>query len=308
MYLNEDISFLEQSPFLKRLDYKDELLCHFWQACELCIFVEYRLGKILDPHVLTEADIQELRQQALTNYDYLAKPSEDSYATHYWIIYNNKVVGIIKLGMFPSHLKLLGLYSLYLLPDYRRQGIGRLLINHLYELARGVRLETEWTYQAAIQFYLSIGFWVTNWKHNLTFVRYWYLSNYRFEWQGDSVNCWVNLPDSEEYQLCYTASRNENYLVLEEQLAYKNLEEKEYMITHHALCTLSLYLAQNGFPLIRSQKEWENRVGYSDGGMPEGLAYKIEIWEAYDRKHGFVVNTPKVPGIPYRDWDEIMNE
>jgi hypothetical protein len=40
-------------------------------------------------------------------------------------------------------------------------------------------------------------------------------------------------------------------------------------------------------------------------GEPEGLAYKIEIFEAIDRRHGFIVRTPRIPGLRYRDLDAI---
>jgi len=286
-------------------------MCRFWQACELCIYVEYRLGKILEPWVLKETEIQQLQQQLLTDDEYLTDPCQKDYYTPYWLIYNDKIVGIIKLGVAPSHVKILHIFSLYLFPEYRRQGIGRQLLNNLYEIALahdfvGLRVGTEWTYQTAVQFYLGIGLWVRDWKHHLTFGRYTDISNYRFELQDNVANFWVNTPESEEYQLCYTASRKGNYLIFEEQPPAKALEEQEFMIAHQALCTFSLCLAQKGFPLVCSKEEWENRFCSSDGGMPVGLAYKIEIWEAYARKPGFLVeDTPKIPFLQYREWDDI---
>jgi hypothetical protein len=32
---------------------------------------------------------------------------------------------------------------------------------------------------------------------------------------------------------------------------------------------------------------------------------KIEIFEAIDRRHGFEVRTPRLPGLTYRDFDDI---
>ena len=40
----------------------------------------------------------------------------------------------------------------------------------------------------------------------------------------------------------------------------------------------------------------------------QGLAYKIEIFEAVDRQRGFEVSTPRIPGLRYRDLDEIDQE
>jgi len=314
MFTDDDISFFTQSPYLTPLERQHPRLCRIWQACELSIYVEYRLGKILNPRTMTETDIQQLQQQALTEHEHLSDPSQPNYSTPFWISDNDKTVGTIKLGALPSGARpTLYIWSLYLFPEYRRQGIARRLLNNLYELAiahnfLSLRVKTEWTYQAAVQFYLDIGFWLTAWKHNLSFEQYYRLFNYRFEMQNDIAHFFVNPPDSDEYQLCYSAYRNDDYLVFEEHSLAKTLEKEKLIIAHDAICTFSLYLALNGFPLIRSQEEWEERVCYSDGGMPEGLAYKIEIWEAYERKHGFLVNTPKMPRLQYREWDEIMDE
>ena len=72
----------------------------------------------------------------------------------------------------------------------------------------------------------------------------------------------------------------------------------------HATSTLSLALALHGWPLVRSREEWE-RSYFADAGPPEALAYKITIWEAWDRKHGRVVSTPRIPGLEYPTWDEL---
>jgi hypothetical protein len=53
--------------------------------------------------------------------------------------------------------------------------------------------------------------------------------------------------------------------------------------------------------LVRSEENWERRWHWSDSGEPEGLAYKIAIFEAVCRERGFDVRTPRIPGIPYRD-------
>jgi len=69
--------------------------------------------------------------------------------------------------------------------------------------------------------------------------------------------------------------------------------------------TFAVHLALAGWPLIRSKENWEHRYRWSDAGEPEGLAYKIEIFEAVSRKRGFEVRTPRIPGIQYRTRDEI---
>ena len=69
--------------------------------------------------------------------------------------------------------------------------------------------------------------------------------------------------------------------------------------------TFAVQLALAGWPLIRSEEDWEKRYHSSDAGQPEGLAYKIEIFEAVARERGFYVRTPRIPGLQYRDLDEI---
>ena len=75
--------------------------------------------------------------------------------------------------------------------------------------------------------------------------------------------------------------------------------------SHCAPGTFALHLALAGWPLIRSEENWEHRHYWSDAGQPEGLAYKIEIFEAVDRQRGFDVRTPRIPGLQYRELDDI---
>jgi hypothetical protein len=58
---------------------------------------------------------------------------------------------------------------------------------------------------------------------------------------------------------------------------------------------------------VRSGSEWEGQR-HNDFDSPEALAYKITIWEAWDRKHGFRVQTPAIAGLHYPTWDELEAE
>ena len=40
--------------------------------------------------------------------------------------------------------------------------------------------------------------------------------------------------------------------------------------------------------------------------MPEGLAHKIQRWEAYARQHGLPVRTPRIPGLSDSDWEALV--
>jgi GNAT superfamily N-acetyltransferase len=69
--------------------------------------------------------------------------------------------------------------------------------------------------------------------------------------------------------------------------------------------TLALRLAVDGRPLIRSEEAWQQAPRHSDIGTPEGLAYKIRIFERVARDHGWRVATPAIPRAgrrPPRPW------
>ena len=46
--------------------------------------------------------------------------------------------------------------------------------------------------------------------------------------------------------------------------------------------------------------------GWGDAGLPEGLAYKITIFEAYARHLGLLVDTPRIPGLVYPGWQDLQ--
>jgi hypothetical protein len=63
--------------------------------------------------------------------------------------------------------------------------------------------------------------------------------------------------------------------------------------------TFAVALALRGWPLIRSQAHWAAATESSDIGEPEGLALKIAVFEAEAQERGWVVATPRIPGLPY---------
>jgi hypothetical protein len=72
----------------------------------------------------------------------------------------------------------------------------------------------------------------------------------------------------------------------------------------HASSTLALALAMEGKALVRSARHWE-KCRHADGGPPEALAYKITLWEAFDRARGWRVEQPRIPGLAYPTWEEF---
>ena len=78
----------------------------------------------------------------------------------------------------------------------------------------------------------------------------------------------------------------------------------EYGLLGAAEGTFALALALAGWPLY--QKE-ESKAKYwlGDGGNAEGLAPRIRWYEALARHRGWVVETPRVPGIDYQSYEAL---
>ena len=70
---------------------------------------------------------------------------------------------------------------------------------------------------------------------------------------------------------------------------------------HHAYIlapgTFALHLALESWPLVRSAELWDRREHWSDLGVPEGLGYKITVFEEIARARGYDVKTPRIPGV-----------
>ena len=162
----------------------------------------------------------------------------------------------------------------------------------------GIHLDANWCWQAAIQFYLRLGYWVRNWKHSLVLMRSQNLRPYRVEIEGrratfsaqTNKGTWTPLLDAEH---------RGNTLGWFEGDALKTRSEELGAEQYLAPGTFALHLALSGWPLIRSADDWARRYDWSDMGMPEGLAYKIAVFEAVDRERGFEVRTLRIPGLDY---------
>lgn len=69
-----------------------------------------------------------------------------------------------------------------------------------------------------------------------------------------------------------------------------------WTLRFHARSTFAVALAVNRWPLLRAGLD--EVAGYDVGG-PDVLARKIAIFEFLDRRNGFDVRTPRIPGLPY---------
>ena len=280
----------------------DEEETRDWMRRELASLVEGHFHVELDGALSPE---ERLAYECSVSYDGRPLGSPHSgYSLPFWLLADGRRVGTLGIGTMYSGLDLLSIASLYVDPAERRRNIARRALEAVFRAALangagGIRLDTSWTWQPAVRFYARIGMWIWMWKHNLVFTWQPDLPPYRVE-IGDSEARFQILQDG-EWRTKVTA-RN-----LGERLGWEpqDLEGLPLDTSHSIPGTFAIHLALAGWPLIRSEENWEHRYHWSDAGQPEGLAYKIEIFEAVSRQRGFEIRTPRIPGLQYRDLDDI---
>ncbi|MDB4931163.1 MAG: hypothetical protein JWM10_3647 [Myxococcaceae bacterium] len=276
-----------------------------WLDCELGSLAENRLGDHADPLDVDPARRDRWRARATEDWrDSL--DARDGYEVPYWLLEDGRRVGTIALSTTAYGAADLRVGSFYVFRARRGMGTGRRALDRLRELLAaqgvGLRLDTCWSWQRTVRFYLRAGLWAHLWKRDLT-----------LRWDarcpphtlavGPADATLTVARDGADVVLA-RAHRRGDALRLEETsrqlLADRSLGEAPW----DAVGTLSLALALEGWPLVRSREDWE-QVRHADGGPPESLAYKIALWEAWDRHHGWRVETPKIPGLEYPTWEEL---
>jgi len=275
-----------------------------WNLYELASLVEGHLHEQLD--VAGLSDDERLAYEHRVTYDGRPLPNPHSGYRHpFWLLAaDGRRVGTIAIATMIFGLDLISIASLYVEPAARGRSLARRALEAVFRAATdngagGIRLDASWTWQPSVRFYARIGMWVWMWKHNLVFTWQPELPPYRVE--IDASEARFLLMQEDQWRAAVTA-RN-----LGDRLGWEpaDLEGLPLETSHSIPGTFALHLALAGWPLIRSDETWERRHHWSDAGEPEGLAYKIEIFEAVDRQRGFDVRAPRIPGIQYRDLDEI---
>lgn len=281
---------------------RDEAETRRWLDWELCSLVENRFVEGVDPLAFTAADRARWEPRASSG-EPLSSPHEQGYFRRsYWLRDGADRAGTIALGTVYMGFGLLTVSSLYTLPSHRGRGIaGRALRRaHAAVIAhggRGLRVPAYWTWQPAVRFYLGLGMWAQGWKHAAVFGFEDDLPPHRIA-AGDGEARFAVVEGGVETALIEAARAGD-------RLVWRELPALSERLARRARETFAVALATRGFPLIRSEEAWADRHASSDGGWPEGLAMRIEAWEAWDRRSGYAVRTPRIPGIAYRAWDEI---
>jgi GNAT superfamily N-acetyltransferase len=272
-----------------------------WRACDLASIVEGCYHERLDPAVLdAEAEkpwLARIKGCFTLPPIHLGPPDEDSidHERNFWLVDGGRRAGTIKLGTSPFRGPWLHVSSLYTFAAHRGRGVAGAALDQLARAAvrhdlHGIRLATCWTWQQALRFYLARGFWVRSWKHDIQLVLDPRMPTPRFVVDGDAASLDAVGVDGAILPLC-RARRQNDLLLLDEVV------RDESDLGWIAIGTFAMHLAFAGWPLIRSEAEWAKRWYSSDMGEPEGLAYKIGVFEEVARDRGWVVDTVRVPRL-----------
>lgn len=268
-----------------------------WLDCELASLVENRFFEPIDPLAMTP-EIRAAWEPRATSGEPLSSPhGHDWYRVPFWMKDGEARAGTIALATSLMGPQLVTVSSLYTLPGHRRRGVAGRVLGRAHaavvaEGLRGLRVPAYWSWQPAVRFYLGLGMWIANWKHSLVFCQRRDLPEHKIE--VGEVEARFSIVQEGEVIPLLAAKRDGDRLLWAELAALRH-----DTVSIQAGETFAVALATHGFPLIRSKAAWEERHLSSDGGAPEGLAYKIDGWEAWDRESGFVVRTPRIPGLPY---------
>jgi GNAT superfamily N-acetyltransferase len=271
-----------------------------WSDCDLISLVENRFFEPLDPRSLDEQARTAWRERAVAPNERFTDPRMQIwYRRPYWLLAENQRAGTVALHPAVIGDGFLGISSLYVFPSHRRRGIAARALGAVDEAARkhaleGLRITTHWAWQAAVRFYLfQLRCWVLHWKASLVFALKGALPPHTILIDGTEATF-----DAGGGRLI-DARAERDKLRWVETLAMKRLDRTEPERALEARQTFAVALALSGFPLIRSGKDWRARRIHIDGGTPEGLAHKIRIFEGWDRRCGFELRTPRIPGLRY---------
>ncbi|MFJ8435381.1 GNAT family N-acetyltransferase [Kitasatospora sp. NPDC094019] len=263
---------------------------------DLAACAEGELGERVDPTAIGPAE--EARLRARLGESGRDWPGGELYRRRYWLLGDGgsdgrggrdgrgDPVGTVAVDNWTRGAGQLAVSSLYLCPGARGRGLAAEALDRVYRAAAaeglsGYRLEADWAWPHAVRYYLRRGLWVRSWKHAVGFTRMTQLPPYRVrEEQGRVVLLVADRPSGDPSGEVWTpllaAGREGRWLRLDETAAYR---QADGWVHDYARSTLALHLALAGRPLVRGPQWWAEAWRWSDGGEPEGLAYRIERFE-----------------------------
>ncbi|MEW2394867.1 GNAT family N-acetyltransferase [Streptomyces sp. NPDC046862] len=285
---------LASSPLLRPVAFGEGRRFGLWDLASL---TEGALGTCVDPGSLTVTAEKRLRLRlGAAGRSY---PHDDEYRGRYWIRTpgrEGEPIGTIAVDTWLTGVGSLRVSSLYVHPVARRQGLGAAALDAVYEACRaeellhGFRLDTHWTWQASVRYYLGRGLWVTSWKHTLVLARLSYLPRYEVR-EGEGELTFL-VDGAQGLVPLLVAGSDDGRLRLRETEEYRRMVDDRGAVRMYARSTLALHLAMRGWPLVRGEKEGAEAGRWCDIGEPEGLAYKLGVFERVAREDGWRVESP----------------
>jgi GNAT superfamily N-acetyltransferase len=268
-----------------------------WLDCDLASLAENRCGDSAEfrLHAVRTTDEREYSLEARSEYERC-----------YWILDGGVRTGTLALATSTLGGSRLRLSSFYIYPENRRRGLGANALATVEQILGGhdlgLRLETEWCWQGAVRFYMASGMWVLMWKHNIVFCSDPLKPPPLIDVGTDIAT--LSVERGKETIVLARAYRRGGRLELAEPDSALKQDESLGEALWNAEGTLSLAIALRGWPLVRSPRHWKENH-WADAGPPESLAYKITLWEAWSRKNGWLVQTPRIAGLDYPTWDDL---
>jgi hypothetical protein len=162
-----------------------------------------------------------------------------------------------------------------------------------------------------VRLYLRAGLWVRGWKRDLTFIWYRDLPPWSVEREGDEARFVLHGDTEHQRGVAIVARRDGERLAWSQDAALMDHHDKRTgEVPYLAPGTFATWLALEGFPLFTSEVAWQELLaeGWSHMGGPEGLAFTIRRWDAWQRRQGWQVRAPRIPGLSYPTWDELERE
>ena len=272
-----------------------------WMDCELCSFVENRLHHRLEPEALAVDERAAWSRRALTADERPLDPRRSELFVAFWIIDRGARAGTLALQQTTLGHQFMPVFSLYILPRRRASGLAYQTLRAVYQASiaagfEGIRVATHWTWQAAVRRYLfRYGMWAWSFKRSIDFVWTGDLPPYAVTVDDHAARFTVDQDDRTLELL--TASRDGDLLVWNELPAMASPELSK-IVSFHARSTFAVALAVHGWPLLRAGDDIDEVAGYDVGG-PDVLARRIAVFDHLDRRSGFDVRAPRIPGLPY---------
>lgn len=270
-----------------------------WLDRELAAHVEAWHGALLDPAAFTDGDRARCHA-LLAPHPPVSPVDPGSFYARWWVTAQGREAGALAVARFTSGDGLLPVFSLYVDPTHRRGGVAADAVA-LAELAArsvglaGVRMDVPWGWRRGLRYLLSRGFWVRRWARNVTLQRGAFATRHAIAIDGDAATLTLRLGASREPLI--RATRAGDRLGWERSAACRALlaDPHRYEEVIDAEATLSLALALEGWPLVRTDDAWRRSGAVLNAATSESLLRRIVAWEAALEARGVALEGPRVP-------------